>query len=185
VTVEDSDDELLAQVAHGDGVAFARLVQRHRGRVMALSARITGNRATAEEIVQETFTRVWINASRWRPQKQDRATFASWLSRVATNLSIDQARKTRTLPLDAAPEPIDTADRADARLIGEERMAKFQTALQALPSRQRAALALTYDEGLSNAEGAAAMRTSVGAFELLLVRARRSLRLAMMEGDDA
>ena len=54
-------------------------------------------------------------------------------------------------------------------------------ALAELPPRQRAAIALTYDQGLSNIEGAAALETSVGAFELLLVRARRALRVAMTE----
>ena len=67
-------------------------------------------------------------------------------------------------------------------MIAEERLARLRAAIKALPERQRLALALTYDAELSNAEGAAAMAVSVGAFELLLVRARKALRLAMMEG---
>jgi RNA polymerase sigma-70 factor, ECF subfamily len=53
-----------------------------------------------------------------------------------------------------------------------------------LPARQRAAIALTYDEGLSNAEGASILQISTGAFELLLVRARRALRLALMDRNE-
>ena len=57
----------------------------------------------------------------------------------------------------------------------------MRDAVTALPERQRIAISLTYDAELSNAEGAAAMDTSVGAFELLLVRARRALRMALTD----
>ncbi len=97
--VEETDDVLLSCAARGDGAAFARLVERHRGRLMALSTRILGNRAIAEEIVQETFTRAWVNAPHWKPQSREGGTVVSWLSRVAVNLSIDQARKAQSMPL--------------------------------------------------------------------------------------
>jgi RNA polymerase sigma-70 factor (ECF subfamily) len=181
VTTEESDDELVAQVAKGDGLAFARLVQRHRSRLMAVAARILGNPAMAEDVVQETFTRAWINAPRWRVQNEGRAAFAAWLSRIATNLSIDQLRRANTVPLEAAPAIEDDTPRADAQMIGAERTRRLQAAIHALPARQRAAIALTYDEGLSNAEGALILQISTGAFELLLVRARRALRLALMD----
>ena len=59
----DTDDALVLQVARGDKLAFARLVERHGSRLMALAVRIVGNRAVAEEIVQETFTRAWVKVS--------------------------------------------------------------------------------------------------------------------------
>jgi RNA polymerase sigma-70 factor, ECF subfamily len=181
--MEESDDELLAKVAAGDGVAFAHLVARHRARLIAMAARIVGNRSVAEEIVQETFARAWIRAPRWRKSASERSTLGAWLRRVATNLAIDQTRRVRFVSLEAAPEQIDPETQPDAKLIDAEDRRRLETALQALPPRQRAAITLTYDEGLSNADGAAAMDTSVGAFELLLVRARRALRQAMMKED--
>ena len=179
--MEDADDELLAQVARGDDVAFSRLVALHRGKLIALAARIVGNRAVAEEIVQEVFTRAWIHAPRWRPQGDGRANVTGWLVRVATNLAIDQTRRLRYAPLDSAPEPIDTSLSAEQQLVADDDRRRLSAALAALPPRQRAAIALTYDQGLSNAAGAEEMAISVGAFELLLVRARRALRQAMME----
>jgi RNA polymerase sigma-70 factor (ECF subfamily) len=184
VTAEESDDELVAQVAKGDGLAFARLVQRHRSRLMAVAARILGSAAMAEDIVQETFTRAWINAPRWRVQNEGRAAFAAWLSRIATNLSIDQLRRANTVPLEAAPVIEDDAPGADAQMIEAERTRRLHAAMHALPARQRAAIALTYDDGYSNAEGASILQISTGAFELLLVRARRALRLALMDGNE-
>ncbi|HEY1876278.1 MAG TPA: sigma-70 family RNA polymerase sigma factor, partial [Rhizomicrobium sp.] len=109
--------------------------------------------------------------------------FSAWLTRVASNLAIDHLRKPRTLPIEDAPEPVDPAiDAVDAMIAGEK-LARLKAALAGLPPRQRAAIALVYDQGLSNKEGAAALETSVGAFELLLVRARRALRVAMTEDE--
>jgi len=181
--VGDTDDALVLQVARGDKLAFARLVERHGARLTALAVRIVGSRAVAEEIVQETFTRAWVTAPNWRNKGELGRAFSAWLTRVATNLAIDQVRKPRSLPIEDAPEPADPAQAAVDVLIAGEKLARLKAALAGLPQRQRAAIALTYDQGLSNAEGAAALETSVGAFELLLVRARRTLRAAMMEDE--
>jgi RNA polymerase sigma-70 factor (ECF subfamily) len=179
--VGDTDDALVLQVARGDRLAFARLVERHGARLMALAVRIVGNRAVAEEIVQEAFTRAWTQAPNWQHRGEAGRAFSAWLSRVATNLAIDQVRKPRALPIEDAPEPMDPAADAVDALIAREKLTRLKVALAGLPPRQRAAIALTYDQGLSNIEGAAALETSVGAFELLLVRARRALRVAMTE----
>ena len=179
----DTDDALVLRVAQGDRLAFAHLVERHGARLLALAVRIVGNRAVAEEIVQETFTRAWITAPKWQHKGEAARAFSAWLSRVATNLAIDQLRRPRTSAIEEAPEPVDPASDAVDGLIRQERLARLQRALAGLPPRQRAAIALTYDQGLSNLEGAAALGTSLGAFELLLVRARRALRIAMMEDE--
>jgi RNA polymerase sigma-70 factor, ECF subfamily len=179
--MEDDDDQLMAQAGRGDGVAFARLVGRYRPRLIATATRIVGNRAIAEEVVQEVFTRAWINAPRWQQRNTGRASFAAWLIRVATNLAIDHMRRSAVVPLEEIAEPLDGGLAADDRLIVEEDQRRLAAALAALPSRQRAAIALTYDQGLSNADGANAMNISVGAFELLLVRARRTLRQTLKE----
>ena len=150
---------------------------------MALAVRIVGNRAVAEEIVQEAFTRAWTQAPKWQQKGETARAFAAWLSRVTTNLAIDQVRKPKISAIEDAPEPEDPAIDAVDRLIAREKLSRLHAALARLPPRQRAAIALTYDQGLSNIEGAAALETSVGAFELLLVRARRALRIAMTEDE--
>ncbi len=178
---EASDDELVGRTAAGDKVAFTQLVNRHRTRLVALITRSLGDRAAAEDIVQDTFTRAWINASSWQARAPGRASYAAWLSRVAINLAIDQTRKARPVPLDGIAEPVDPHLTPDETVVARERANRVRAAIAALPERQRIALSLTYDAELSNADGAAAMQTSVGAFELLLVRARRALRLALTD----
>ena len=140
----------------------------------------TGDRAKAEDVVQETFIRAWTKAAAWRAGP---APYAAWLNRVATNLAIDQRRKVVHLPLDQAPEPPDPTPMAGARMETDERAAALRRAVAALPPRQRAAVALAYDLELSNLEAAQAMGISVGALELLLVRARKGLRQAMRQDE--
>lgn len=179
--LEATDDELIARTAKGDAAAFTALVTRHRARLMAQMMRSLGNRAAAEDIVQEVFVRAWTNAPNWRAREPGRASYAAWLSRVALNLAIDQSRRAKPVTLDAIAEPPDPSASADAIMMDTERSQRIRAAIDQLPERQRTALSLTYDAELSNAEGAAAMSTSIGAFELLLVRARRALRQSLRD----
>ena len=169
---ELSDEELMARVAQGDERAFRSLAQRHVGLSIGLAFKLLGNRADAEEIAQEAMVRVWTQAPRWQPQ----AKFRTWLYRVVTNLAIDRQRKKPMLDLEAAGDPVDPAPQAVERIESRETSAMVRKAIADLPDRQRAALVLTYYEGLSNIEAADLLGTSVGGLESLLVRARRTLR---------
>ena len=172
-----SDHELMAATAQGDGRAFQTLARRHAGRALGLARRILGNEALAEEMVQDALLRVWINAPRWRPQ----AAFRTWLYRIVVNLCLNAKRRTPELPLEAADHVVDSAPAADAQLEMRERDQRLAAAVDTLPTRQRAAIALTYQEGLSSAEVAAVLDTSVSGVETLLVRAKRTLRAALGE----
>jgi RNA polymerase sigma-70 factor (ECF subfamily) len=136
-------------------------------------------RVAAEDVVQETFARAWVHAPSWQQSGALRFSYAAWLSRVAMNLAIDQTRRrVPTVDIDDVDAPDATAD-VETVLIRRERMALLQDAMARLPPRQRMALSLTYDAELANGEAAGVMAISVGAFELLLVRARRALRTAL------
>jgi len=167
-----SDHELMARAGQGDGRAFHLLARRHAGRAVALARRMLGNDGMAEEIVQDALLRVWINAPRWRPE----AAFHTWLYRIVVNLCLNAKRRPDPLPLAAADDVADPAPLADAQLEQRERDRRLAAAIDALPARQRAAIVLTYQEGLSNAEAASVLDASVPGFEALLVRARRTLR---------
>jgi RNA polymerase sigma-70 factor (ECF subfamily) len=167
-----SDHDLMARTAQGDGRAFRTLAERHAGRALRLARRILGNEALAEDIVQDALLRVWTNAPRWRPE----AAFRTWLYRVVVNLCLNAKRRTPELPLDAADHVADPAAGADSQLETRERDRRLAAAIGALPERQRTAIVLSYQEGLSNAEIAAVLDTSVSSVETLLVRARRALR---------
>src|SRR5262245_27377947 len=169
---EASDEDLMQRVAAGDEPAFRLLSGRYAGRALQLARRITGNPADAEEVVQEALLRVWINAPRWRPL----AAFRTWFYRVVLNLCLSRRRRSPFLPLAAAGDPIDPAADPAARMEDDEAARLVAAAIAELPARRRPAIALTDDEGLSKAQAAASLETSISGVEALLVRAKRALR---------
>ncbi|MEX1147212.1 MAG: sigma-70 family RNA polymerase sigma factor [Sphingomonadales bacterium] len=165
------DDVLIAAVAGGDEQAYALLVDRHLQPAYRFALRMVGRTADAEDAAQEAFIRVWGKAGQWQP---GRGSFRSWFYRLLYNLCIDLLR--RRPPFDPEPdvEPPGDDDPASTVIDGQ-RAEIVKAALGRLPERQRAALLLTYYEGLSNREAADAMKVGVKGLEALLVRGRRAL----------
>ena len=160
----------------GDEKAFASLVARHLGRAGNIARRVVGSRAEAEDMVQEAFLRVWLKAGAWRPEADGGAKFSTWFYRVLMNLCIDRTRRVTPAPLEAAGDPADDKPDGFDAVASAETTARVRAAVDELPERQRAALALCHYEGMSNIEAAAVLDLTVGAVESLLVRARRHLR---------
>jgi len=167
------DEELLVLVGDGDRQAYRILVERHGRRVLGMARRMTGSLAEAEDVAQDAFLRVWQRAGDWRDQG---AKFSTWLYRVVMNLCLDRRRRKPMAPIEAAGDPPDERPNAESAVAAGERSRHVEAALAKLPDRQRAALVLSYYEGLNNAAAAETLEISVAALESLLVRARRSLR---------
>ncbi|AWK90152.1 RNA polymerase sigma factor [Azospirillum thermophilum] len=175
----DSDDALMERVAAGDADAFARLAARHMRRAVVLAERLTGNAADADEVAQEAFLRVWQHAGRW---DGSRAAFTTWLHRIVVNLAIDRRRRPGWQPLEAAGDPPDPGPDADERIAERQQAAEVAEALAALPDRQRAAVVLFHQEGMSMRRGAEVLGLGESAFASLLARARAALRAALRTG---
>jgi RNA polymerase sigma-70 factor (ECF subfamily) len=173
--MDDSDEALMARVARGDERAFRELARRHVPAMLGLARRILGNAAEAEDVAQEAMLRVWTNAPRWRPL----ALFRTWLSRVVVNLCLDRKRKAPWVELEAAGEISDLAPLAGDAAEAAERERLLSAAIADLPARQRAAIVLSYTEGMSNAQVAEILDTTVSAVETLLVRGKQNLRRAL------
>ena len=172
-----SDEALMALIGQGDGAAFTVLVARHMARVVGTAWRMTGNKADGEDVAQEAFARVWINAAKWLSQEQGgTGRFSTWLYRVVVNLCIDRRRRPGTEPIDDVPEMADGSLDTDEALGERQIAAAVAKAVAELPERQRIAIVLCVYEELSNTEAARIMSLSVGAVESLLVRARRGLK---------
>ncbi len=173
--MDDSDEALMARIARGDEPAYRQLARRHLPVAVALARRVLGNTADAEDVAQEAMLRVWTNASRWQPL----ALFRTWFRRVVVNLCLDRKRRAQWVDLEAAGELVDPAANAGEQVERGERDELVRAAIGRLPARQRAAIVLTYSEGLSNAEVADALDTSVSAVETLLVRGKQNLRRSL------
>ena len=178
-----SDDKLIADIACGDGEAFALLLERHLDSIHSFLYRMTSSHADCEDIAQETFLRVWRKASTYRPGK---VKVSTWLHTIAHNLCVDTFRKHREIPIklvnEAADDLADPARQSSAR----EQKLLLESALSRLPDNQRSAILLCQVQGFSNAQAAAILGVNRRALESLLARARRRLRGELFEnGDDS
>jgi RNA polymerase sigma-70 factor (ECF subfamily) len=176
----DEDVRLMLAFRDGDDGAFDALFERWAGRVLRFVERMVGEASVAEDVVQETFARVWRARARYQPE----ARFSTWLFTIAGNVarnelrrpfrraaheSVDEEREGAPLVLAADDPPADHV--VDARRAGRGLEAGFA----ALPERQREALWLRAVEGLSYAEVAEALATSEKSVKALIHRARVAL----------
>ncbi|HEY6453005.1 MAG TPA: sigma-70 family RNA polymerase sigma factor [Steroidobacteraceae bacterium] len=168
-----ADADLLSFAAAGDRAAFDEIAIRHGPFALRVAARVLANSAAAEDVVQEAMVRAWARAGQFDAR---RASFTTWLYRIVLNLCIDHRRRKppQALPIDF--DPVDPAPGTSEALEADQRRAALAAALEHLPVRQRAAMTLVYDEGLSGAETARVMGLSAKAVERLLARARAQLR---------
>jgi RNA polymerase sigma-70 factor (ECF subfamily) len=174
---EKDDHELLALVQEGSQTAFAELVQRHTERFYRLAYRYVQNRETAEDLVQDAFVRLWENPASWRPDRNIR--FTTWFYRIVVNLCLDWQKKKRPLPLDEEMPLIDERETADEAMVRIEEQKLLEKEIAALPERQRTALNLCFDEGLSNQEAAETMGVNLKALQSLIMRAKTTLKQRM------
>jgi RNA polymerase sigma-70 factor (ECF subfamily) len=89
---ETSDEALMAEVARGDAMALSALYDRYERGTFNLILRLAGSRAMAEELMQETFTRVWTAARLFQPEK---GAFKGWLFTIALNLTRSELSRQR------------------------------------------------------------------------------------------
>ena len=170
-----ADDVLVRRIAEGDRRAWTALVDRHAPPLHCFAWRMLGDQAEAEDVVQDAMMRLLHKVARWEPGQ---ATLRTWLYRVTTNLCIDRRRRKRSESLDGRPDVADpvTGERLAARLDVTN---KVKAAMADLPPRQRVAVTLVHYEGFTQIEAAELINVSVDAFESLLARGRRGLRVRL------
>lgn len=175
---EATDEDLIARAAQGDRPAFAELVERHGRFALRVAARLVPDRQAAEDLAQDAMLRAWTHAGRFDPTK---ARFRTWLYRIIVNLCIDHQRRHRPDRLPDGFDAPDPATGAEDMLAQAQRHAALAAALTALPPRQRAAMTLVYDEGLSGVETAHVLGLTAKAVERMLARARIFLRARLLD----
>jgi len=85
-----SDEILEARVAQGDVRALETLYDRHAAMILGIALKVTSDKTLAEEVLQETFWRVWQRAGTYQPEQ---GAFTSWLFRIARRLAMDTDRR--------------------------------------------------------------------------------------------
>ncbi|MGH7960714.1 MAG: sigma-70 family RNA polymerase sigma factor [Candidatus Binatia bacterium] len=174
---EKDDHELLALIQDGSQHAFGVLVQRHTERFYRLAYRYVQSQQTAEDIVQDAFLKLWEDPGKWQPERNSK--FTTWFYRVVVNLCLDWQKKKRPLALDDALPLPDEGETPDTAMIRTQQQKILETEIAALPERQRTALNLCFDEGLSNQEAAEVMGLHLKALQSLIMRAKATLKERM------
>jgi RNA polymerase sigma-70 factor (ECF subfamily) len=174
-----ADADLLREAAAGRHEALALLYDRHTPQMLALAVRILGNRAEAEDAVQDAFVYAWRNASRYDPA---RSSVATWLVLVARSRAIDRLRAARPgEPLDAAlsaPE-LHTSPEAVAAVLNLERAQRVREELARLPEEQIEVLRMAFFGGFTQTEIAAATGIPLGTVKTRTLLAMKKLRMAL------
>lgn len=184
-----TDAELVESFQQGERAAFDELVRRHRNRVFALALRMVKNEEEALEVLQETF----LSAYRNLPEFRGEARFSSWIHRIAANFALMRLRHRKVV--DQVMEPLEMESgqfrpdgrwdlyptgmwgrRADQMVLDGELRERLIAAVDSLPETYRAVFLLRDIEGLSYAEIAETLETSVPAIKSRLHRARLALR---------
>jgi RNA polymerase sigma-70 factor (ECF subfamily) len=174
----DKDDrELLALIQNGSHQAFAVLVQRHTERFYRLAYRYLQSKDMAEDIVQDAFLKLWEDPARWQNERNNK--FTTWFYRVVVNLCLDWQKKKKPLELGEEVSLADDRETPDAALLRQESEKILEREIAALPDRQRTALNLCFDEGLSNQEAAEVMGLNLKALQSLIMRAKTTLKERM------
>lgn len=170
-----TDELLMRAVRSGDCGQLGRLFERYHLPLFDFLYRTTGDRASAEDLVQDVFVRIL----KYRHTFRDDSSFETWVFRIARNARADHFRRRNTSPTvelnddaevaAAVPDPADALDRAS-------HAARLRRALMQLPDDKRELLVLARFRGLRYEQIGALLDIEVGAVKVRVHRAMRQLR---------
>ena len=178
--MNSSDEQRLIQYSRdGDLDSFNRLVEAHQDAVFSVVLRMTRNRATAEDVTQDTFISAFRSIRSYRG-----GIFRAWLLRIARNAALDHFRRTKRRDESSLDADIirfsDTVESPnpgpEAVAVNSELAAAIAGCLGCLNDDQRMALVMIDIEGYQYEETAQSMGVSIGTVKSRLNRARARMR---------
>ncbi len=179
-----SDNELMELVARGDTMAFRVLYERYNMPIFNLILRSTGNREISQDLLQETFARLWQAAEIFDPR---RGVFKGWLFKMALNITRSEMAKRRHhvyfMPVDEAQAGIPQANGPDRMLEQQQQKNRVAQALGRLSPRLREVIILKYYHQLKFREIAEITDTPEGTLKARFHRAVAELQGFFHSGD--
>jgi RNA polymerase sigma-70 factor (ECF subfamily) len=181
-----TDIQLMLEVKAGDDSSFDLLLRKYRSPLVNFLYRMVRDTATAEDLAQEVFLRVYRARKKYSPS----AKFTTWLFRIATNLALNSVRDNRhhqmDVSLDAPPEedeaPMELPAREmriDEHMVERDRAETIRRAVASLPEKQRVAVLLHKYEEMDYGEISKILDCSESALKSLLFRAYETLRVQL------
>jgi RNA polymerase sigma-70 factor (ECF subfamily) len=173
----EGDAELIARLQRRDPQALAELYDRYGRLAYSLIVRVVRDGATAEDLVQETFLRVWNRAQGFDAR---RGALGPWLLAVARNRAIDYlrsagGRERNALELDDVDHPSLYTD-MESDILASDKARVIRAAMDRLTPRLREVIELAYFEGLTQTEMAARLGEPLGTVKTWVRTALKNLR---------
>jgi RNA polymerase sigma-70 factor (ECF subfamily) len=178
--VSDDLAALISRIAAGDRAAFGRLYDAFAGRAFGLIRRVVRDLGSAEEVLQEVFWQVWLEASQYDPT---RGSPEAWLLMRARTRAIDKLRSVRrrertfVMPVDEAVAR--SADPPPSPGQAAEERGLVESALNRLPDPQRQVIELAFFEGLTQTEIASRLGEPLGTVKTRARLGMERLRSAL------
>jgi RNA polymerase sigma factor (sigma-70 family) len=181
----DADQRLMRAFARHDPAAADALYRRFAGRIYGLGLVMLGSDAAAQDLVQDTFVKLWRSAERY---DRSRGKLETWVLLIARSLAIDAIRRrvleARTLEHVERPSEVDDDPGPDDVAITLDLTDRARAAMASLPPEQRAALELAYLGGKTSAEISDMEGIPIGTAKTRIRAALLRLRDALLAEDE-
>jgi len=179
-SIPSQETDLVRRIASGDGDALTRLFDLHSPVALGLLVRMLGGRAEAEEVLQETFLQVWMQAGRY---EESRSTPRGWILMLARSRALDRLRR-RDARRRREEEVSEDGARAvhpvgTDRLEAVERSSRIGVALGILSPEQRHCIELAFFEGLTHSQIAERLQAPLGTVKSRILLGMNKLRQAL------
>lgn len=178
IYIEGDDGKLARRLQNREPAAMGELYDRYGKLVYSLIYRVVRDTGVTEDLVQETFLRVWNRAHGF---DAERGALGPWLLAVARNRAIDYVRSSggkmarSALEIEYAEQPAAFTD-FEADVLSQDRARRVRAALERLNENQRHVIELAYFEGLSQSEMAERMGQPLGTVKTWVRTALKNLR---------
>src|SRR3954471_17999813 len=174
------DEDLMVRLGQGEPDALEVIYDRHADVAFSLAYRMTGNRAQAEDVVQESFMSIWRSGARY---DRTRGSVRTWVLGIVHNRAIDALRRSmvhdrRRASDEGIEERLESGDRTDVEAARRDEAREVRSALAGLPPEQSRVIELAYFGGFSHSEIASMLDTPIGT-----VKGRMRLGLQKMRGE--
>jgi RNA polymerase sigma-70 factor (family 1) len=170
-----TEQELLRLVAEGDRNAFTQIYNNYRNKIYSIAFELTESATVAEEIVQDTFLKIWVK----RETLPEIEHFRAWLFTITRNYvftALKRIARKESIEVSAIQDaPLYDHDTED-RVLNNEYTRILQAAIDRLPDQQKQVYNLIKKEGLKREEAAAALHLSPETVKTHLAQAMRSIR---------